>query len=914
MRERAPWWMWLLAATFVLYGAFIVYCNRFGPEAIGAKFDFAGDRMVLLQIAPGGPAERAGLRPGDALLRVDGIRTRNYFSWVAVRAQVEIGKPQAVEAERDGKPLSAQLVSIRRMRQVIVPDSVFPVIAAVKVLGFGLVFLILWQRPRDKVALLAAWLVASVVSAAGLFGTGTAATLRQLPAAVAFLLVFPFFCNVAGMAGILFTFCSMFPRRLFRSRWPYVAAWALVLGMFIVSFPDWYRIAYQPQALRDGIPIWSIPTNIPLFFVFAAVALLVLAANYRRLDDVNERRRVRVVVAGLAVSWIAALPGLFALNMGANHPIARPYFHPVLGPLLIIISFTFPFALTYAVLRHRIFDVRVIVRQGLQYAVARRALLAVVPVLALLLLVDLLAHGQNTIAEILRSRGWGYGALAALALLAHSKRQAWLDALDRRFFRDRYDAQMLLRGIVVDLGAASSFERASAQVSAKVETSLHAEFAAVYLKEAGESLFTAIAASPASSAPPQLAANAKFIGMIRLLEAPLRISAASEWRQNLPATESALLREYRLDVLMPIAMAGGKREAMLALGPKRSEEPYSREDLELLASIASSLALLLDRPQVAAGAEVAFLECPECGQCYEPGASACSQHACSLVKVRAQRLLAGRYRLDRCIGRGGMGAVYAARDTALERDVAAKLIREEFMGSASAADRFRQEAQAAAAFSHMNVVTIHDYGLAGSRAFLIMELLHGCSLREEIQRAGQLSAERVLGILRGVCAAVEAGHRRGLIHRDLKPENIFLARTDDGEVAKILDFGMVKTVTQDTQVTRETGAGVVAGTLPYMGPEQMQGCVPAPAFDLWALTVVIYESLTGQLPFPQWQAVLAGRFTPLATHLPGAPGSWQEFFTRSLAPEPERRPQSATALFTELEHALAERATAGSAK
>ena len=112
---------------------------------------------------------------------------------------------------------------------------------------------------------------------------------------------------------------------------------------------------------------------------------------------------------------------------------------------------------------------------------------------------------------------------------------------------------------------------------------------------------------------------------------------------------------------------------------------------------------------------------------------------------------------------------------------------------------------------------------------------------------------------------------------------------------------------------------MVVGTAPYMAPEQMLGCAPTPIFDLWALTVVIYESLTGQLPFPigdspQWQALLGGRFTPVATHLPGAPGSWQEFFTRSLAPEPERRPQSATALFTELERALAGRATALSVK
>jgi tRNA A-37 threonylcarbamoyl transferase component Bud32 len=903
--------MWFLASTFVLYGGFIVYCNRFGPEPIGAKFDFANQRMVLLGVSAGGPADRAGLRAGDLLLRVDGIRTRNYFSWVAVRTQVEIGKPQAVEAERDGKPFSTELVSTRPMAQGIVPNSVFPVVMALKVLGFGLVFLILWQRPRDKVALLAAWLMASAVSAAGLFGTGTAAVFRQLPTPVAWLLVFPFFCNVAGIAAILFTFCGMFPRRLFRSTWPYVAVWALPLVMFLVSFPDWYRIAYQPQALRDGIPIWSIPTTIPSFLVFAAAGVVVLGVNYRRLEDINERRRVRVVVAGLGVSWMVAIPGLFALNMGANHPLARPFLHPVLGPLLIIITFVFPCALTYAVLRHRVFDVRVIVRQGLQYALARRALLLVVPVLALLLMLDLLAHGQQTLADVLRSRGLVYGAIAALALLAHSKRQAWLDALDRRFFRDRYDAQRLLRAVVDDLRTTGSFEGGAAQVAAKVQAALHAEFVAVYVKHPGEAPFTAITASPAGSMPPPLAGDAKFIGMIRLLNAPWHISAAIALGQHLPPHESALLRDYRLDLLVPIAIADGQREALLALGPKRSEEPYSGEDLDMLASIASSLALLLERPQISAAAEEAFLECPDCGLCYDLGAATCSEHSSSLVTVHVPRMLNGRYRLERCIGRGGMGSVYAALDTALERRVAAKLIREDLMGSPSAAERFRREAKAAAAFTHPNVVTVHDFGLTTARAFLVMELLEGRSLREELQRMRRIPPDRLLKILQGVSSALESAHRRNLIHRDLKPENVFLAQAESGEVTKVLDFGLAKTIREDTCITTDTSSGVLIGTLPYMSPEQLQGGTPGPAFDLWALSVVAYECLTGVLPFAattrvEWtQAVIHGRFTPLRAHLPEAPDLWQQFFAAALAVGLQRRPPTPRHWYQALQRSLA---------
>jgi serine/threonine-protein kinase len=534
-----------------------------------------------------------------------------------------------------------------------------------------------------------------------------------------------------------------------------------------------------------------------------------------------------------------------------------------------------------------------------------------------------MTHRQQTVGQMFGERGWIYVVLGGLAVFAHTQRNKWLAALDRRFFRERYDAQHLLREVLDIVRWAATVDAVAATVTAKIEVALHPEYAALLSREATEPAYRPVACAPASASVPGMQAEAKLIGILRLLEKPLEIaSGESSWlREQLPPGESEWLRSARVDLIIPVALSPGQRELLLVLGPKRSEEPYSGEDKEFLLSLAGSLRLLLERPAVAVPvADYAFHECPECGFCGGPELSVCARDGESLTVVAAPRLLAGRYRLDRRIGRGGMGAVYAARDTALERDVAAKLICEELIGSSSAAHRFRQEAQAAAAFSHANVVTIYDYGLAGARAFLIMELLQGCSLREEIQRAGRLSAERVLGIFRGVCAAVESGHHRGLIHRDLKPENIFLARTDDGEVAKILDFGLVRTVTEDTQATRETGVGVVVGTLPYMSPEQIRGCAPTPAFDLWSLSVLLYECLTGRLPFstwgsPQWQeAVLAGCFTPLATYLPGVLGCWQEFFARSFAPEPERRPQSASALFTELECALAARAGAGSAE
>lgn len=258
-----------------------------------------------------------------------------------------------------------------------------------------------------------------------------------------------------------------------------------------------------------------------------------------------------------------------------------------------------------------------------------------------------------------------------------------------------------------------------------------------------------------------------------------------------------------------------------------------------------------------------------------------------------------------------MGTVYEATDTALERRVAVKVIRDDLVGSADAAGRFQREARAAAGFAHPNVVTVHDFGVAAdTRAFLVMELLDGTSLREELKRQGRLMPPRTVQVLRGVCEAVEAAHRRRLVHRDLKPENIFLARGETGETAKVLDFGIDKFLPTATQATADTGSALLVGTMHYMAPEQLRGQPVDAAWDLWALAVVAYEMLTGALPFAGatvaecHSAVLAGHFTPLAAHLPEAPARWQEFFARAFALDQVKRPGSARVFFSELERAL----------
>ena len=202
---------------------------------------------------------------------------------------------------------------------------------------------------------------------------------------------------------------------------------------------------------------------------------------------------------------------------------------------------------------------------------------------------------------------------------------------------------------------------------------------------------------------------------------------------------------------------------------------------------------------------------------------------CRAESVGMPRTLAGRYRLERRLGRGGMGTVYAAVDIALDRTVAVKVIREEWVHNALATKRFQREARAVAGFAHPNVVTVYDYGVeTGSRVFLVMEQLHGATLREELRRSGRLGPARTLDVLRGVGSAVGAAHERGFIHRDLKPENIFLV--EHAGPAKVLDFGVAKPLVRvaaaDPGDAPETEVGVLVGTVGYISPEQLMGDSP----------------------------------------------------------------------------------------
>src|SRR4029077_7971897 len=205
-------------------------------------------------------------------------------------------------------------------------------------------------------------------------------------------------------------------------------------------------------------------------------------------------------------------------------------------------------------------------------------------------------------------------------------------------------------------------------------------------------------------------------------------------------------------------------------------------------------------------------------------------------------LLADRYEILELLGQGGMGAVYKARDTELDRVVALKLIRPELASNPEILRRFKQELILARDVTHRNVIRIFDLGQAKGFKFITMEFVEGRDLRTVLRERGKLPPEETVQIIAQVCRALEAAHAAGVVHRDLKPQNIML---DTKERVYVMDFGIAHSL----ETPGMTQTGVLMGTPEYMSPEQAKGIKVDARSDLFALGVIFYEMLTGISPY-----------------------------------------------------------------
>jgi serine/threonine-protein kinase len=206
-------------------------------------------------------------------------------------------------------------------------------------------------------------------------------------------------------------------------------------------------------------------------------------------------------------------------------------------------------------------------------------------------------------------------------------------------------------------------------------------------------------------------------------------------------------------------------------------------------------------------------------------------------------LLGGRYELEELVGTGGMSSVYRAHDRLLDRKVALKILHEHHGVDEASVERFRREARAVASVSHPNVVTVIDRGEQDGRQFIVFEYVEGETLKRLIEREGPLPVEQALEIVLQIARGLAFAHREGLVHRDVKPQNVLL---DGNGTAKVTDFGIARSLDVHRGMTQ---TGTVLGTSDYIAPEQAQGQVVDEQTDIYSLGVVLYELLTGKVPF-----------------------------------------------------------------
>ena len=317
-----------------------------------------------------------------------------------------------------------------------------------------------------------------------------------------------------------------------------------------------------------------------------------------------------------------------------------------------------------------------------------------------------------------------------------------------------------------------------------------------------------------------------------------------------------------------------------------------------------------------------MLHCPKCGRQYSADFEICPEDQSPLqADATVGGIVPGdplightldeKYRLEARLGIGGMGTVYRAVHLLIDRPVAIKVLNQRFVEDEAARTRFRREARAAGRLQHANAVTVTDFGQSSDGyVYIVMELLEGRTLREIVAKEAPLDPARAVSLMMQISDAVAAAHQAGIIHRDLKPANVFIVqRADVPSVVKVLDFGIAKLAAEsldDDDKMTLTQVGVMIGTPRYMSPEQCDGVELTPAADVYSLGIILYEMLTGTVPFsgstPLAIAMKHASESPRAPRdfVATIPEALERVVLHALEKRPEDRPADAAEFRAEL--------------
>ena len=672
--------------------------------------------------------------------------------------------------------------------------------------------------------------------------------------------------------------------------------------------PEVWRPTFLAASRADSW-YWLIISGLSL----SALPALLWRAHTATPED---RPRVRLFVRGLLLGVAPFAMGVLAEQTVPAYDAftTRDAVKTVVGAVMFGLLATVPFLTAYSVLFDRVVEMRVVLRAALQYALARYTIAAVAFIPFAALAVFVYGHRSEALVSLLAGpRPLLLGGTTALALASLRMRHRWLAAVDRRYFREPYDAQQTLTRFIGDLRAENPQELAT-RIAIELDRAMHVA-ATVFLTNDAR---TALRDARGAAAP--LAAGATLVELARNDPLPMDVDlgAAGSSLQRLSDAEKRWVLAN--DVRLVVALKGGdgKLAGLIALSAKRSGLAFSAVDRQLISAVAAAGSLALDnlrlRSTPQSPSDPPAQECLECSR-LNPADAACCGCGGAVAEAHVPHLLRGTFRLEQRLGAGGMGVVYRAVDVNLGRAVAIKTLPK--MSTTQAA-RLRKEARAMAMVTHPNLAVIHGIETWREIPFLVEEYLAGGTLAGRLSSSRPSLAEAMqLGIT--LADALEQLHVGRILHCDIKPSNIGF--TQHG-VVKLLDFGLarlLREVSPPSEVLTIENLGpehglvapstrsTFAGTPHYMSPEAARGEPPTPAVDVWGLSVVLYETIAGRRPFEGESAheifanILAARRPDLAVVYPGCPAPVASLFDRLLSLDPAVRPRDSGTLRRQLQ-------------
>jgi len=743
------------------------------------------------------------------------------------------------------------------------------------------------------------------------------------------------FLPEAFLPFFFWSFVRDFPRVVRFSRWSRVIEpmrWlSLCIGLVFFAVNAYARLhgagaegdllLLQPFLRRSTGIYWG------TLAILTLLAPLVSLLRQRQAPG-DEKKRVQAFLSGLAVGIVPLFAQILleTLIPAYNRLTDVPRWQALSGTILYAFLLSIPVTTGYSVVARRVLDVRLALSLAARFALARGSLstLAVAPLL--LLASQAYRHRDLPLAVVLsrsESRVWFMISLCGVALLL--LREPLLRSAERRLLGRAIAASSALASFGQEAQRAGSLPLLVQLAKRDISGFLRCDVVTLLLREpegvvrdvegwvrplqTDTSLFKMEEASPESMLVDRTARGSLFT-----------------W---LPEDERRWIESADLCLLLPVAATDDSLLGLLAVGRARTGAQYSLDELRGLEAFGSSLSLALEHlPEggrssspagiEAEGSDFPAGECAQCGSVQDSPSGSCRCGG-ALTPAVVPRLLHGKFRTERVLGRGGMGVIYRANDLALGRTVALKTLpRLEI----DALKRLQREARSMASVVHPGLATIFGIETWRGVPVLVVEYLAGGTLAERL--TGPMEPRAVIELGIEIATALEAMHRRGLLHRDLKPSNIGFS--EEGKV-KLLDFGLARLFDEagaqprqsvPAELMREGDAAQrltlsrhIAGTPLYLSPEALAGAPASPAQDLWALFIVLWEALAGQhplqnRPLPEAIRSLARAEIPdVRASLVGAPETLANLLDTALHHLPQKRPADAGTARRALEVVLA---------